>query len=101
MMKMSLTSEAKELIADSKDPIIFMHRSGCACGSVCTFVDYGSKTSVEPTIRKLALQEIGEVEGIPVFVNDRLKSYLGHARVQTMTIGADTTLETLTVTLTR
>ena len=101
-MEMSLTSDAKELIAGTvKEPIIFMHRSGCSCGSLCTFVDYGSKTSAEPSIRELSLEEIGEVQGIPVFVNARLRSYLKHARIQTLAIGADKTLETLTVTLTR
>jgi len=97
-----LTSEAKELIAGSvKDPIIFVHTGGCACGGLCISAEYGSKTSIEPSMGESSCEEIGEVEGISVFMNDQLKSYLEHISVHTLTLGADSDLATLTVTLTR
>jgi len=96
-----LTSEAKELIPGSvKDPIIFVHRGGCACGGLRVFAEYGSKSSADLSIRGLSFEEIGEVEGISVFMNDWLRNYLEHIRVHILTIGTDSNVATLTVALT-
>jgi hypothetical protein len=99
-MRVLLTSEAKGLIAGSaKDPAVFIHRGGCACSGARVFAEYGSKTSVDPSILELSFEEIGEVEGISVLMNDRLKNYLEHIRVHTLTVDADRSLARLTVAL--